>query len=223
MAATNTLPLAIGLPLRNEAALNELLQQLYDPHSTNFHRFLTPQEFTARFGPTEQDYQTVRSFAEGNGLTVVGTYPNRVVLDVEGCASNVEQAFHTTLQTYRHPKEPRDFFAPDTQPSVPANLPIADVEGLSDFRRPRPLSHPARPLTGKPLSGSGPSGWYMGNDFRNAYAPGTTLTGAGQAVGLLEFSDYYQVDITNYENAIGLTNYVPLKNVVVGHSAPSTA
>ena len=223
LAATNTLALAIGLPLRNEAVLNEFLQQLYDPHSTNFHRFLTPQEFTARFGPTEQDYQAVMRFAADNGFTIVGTYPNRVVLDVEGCASNVEPAFHTTLRTYRHPKEPRDFFAPDTPPSVPANLPVADVEGLSDFGRPHPLSHPTRPLTGKPLSGSGPSGWYMGNDFRNAYAPGTTLAGGGQAVGLLEFSDYYQVDITNYENIIGLTNYVPLKNVVVGHSTPSTA
>ena len=223
LAATNILSLAIGLPLRDKAILNELLQQLYDPYSTNFHQFLTPQEFTARFGPTDQDYQAVMRFAEGNGLTIVGTYPNRLVLDAEGCASNVMQAFHTTLRVYRHPKEPRDFFAPDIEPSVPANLPVANVEGLSDLARPHPLSHPAQPLTGKALSGSGPDGWYMGNDFRNAYVPGTTLTGAGQVVGLLEFSDYYQVDITNYQNTIGLTNYVPLKNVVVGHPAPSTA
>ena len=125
-AGDTNLSLTIGLPLRNEAALDELLRQLYDPGSTNFHKFLTPPEFTARFGPTEQDYQAVMKFAEANGLTVAGTHPNRVVLDVEGSASNIEQAFQITLRTYRHPTEARDFFAPDTEPSVPANLSVAD-------------------------------------------------------------------------------------------------
>ena len=55
LPATNQLSLAIGLPLRNEAQLDELLRQLYDPQSTNFHRYLTPPEFAARFGPTEED------------------------------------------------------------------------------------------------------------------------------------------------------------------------
>src|SRR5436305_3730859 len=118
LPATNNLHLAIGLPLRNKTALDEFLRQLSDPHSTNFHKFLTPPEFTSLFGPTEQDYQAAISFAEANGLTVADTHPNRVVLDVEGSASNVEQAFHVTLRTYQHPTEARDFFAPDAEPSV---------------------------------------------------------------------------------------------------------
>ena len=100
---------------------------------------LTPPEFTALFGPTEQDYQAVISFAEANGLTVADKHPNRVVLDVEGSASNVEQAFHVTLRTYQHPTEARDFFAPDAEPSVPANVAVVTVEGLSDYGLPRPL------------------------------------------------------------------------------------
>src|ERR1035437_3774572 len=67
LPATNNLYLAIGLPLRNHAALDALLQQLYDPASTNYHKFLDPQEFTVRFGPTEADYAAVRAFAEANG------------------------------------------------------------------------------------------------------------------------------------------------------------
>ena len=224
LSATNHLCLAIGLPLRNEAALNELLRQLYDPHSTNFHKFLAPPEFTARFGPTEQEYQAVIKFAEANGLTVAGTHPNRMVLDVEGSASNVEQAFHVTFRTYKHPTEARDFFAPVTEPSAPTNLSVVTVEGLSDYGLPKPLSHKADALKVRPLSfnGSGPNSEYAGNDFRNAYVPGTKLNGAGQSVGLLEFSDYYPVDITNYENTIGLANYIPLTNVVLSGGTPST-
>jgi hypothetical protein len=221
-AATN-LSLTIGLPLRDEAALNELLRQLYDPGSTNFHKFLTPPEFTARFGPTEQNYQAVIKFADANRLTVAGTHPNRVVLDVEGSASNIEQAFQITLRTYRHPTEARDFFAPDAEPSVPANLSVVTVEGLSDYGLPRPLLHKMDALKFQPLGGSGPGGNYAGSDFRNAYVPGTTLNGAGQSVGLLEFSAYFPADITKYENTIGLASYVPLKNVIIGSRAPSTA
>jgi hypothetical protein len=223
LPATNKLYLAIGLPLRNRAALDELLRQLYDPQSTDFHRFLTTPEFTARFGPTEQEYQAVIEFAGANGLTVAGTHPNRVVLEVEGSVSNVEQAFQVGLRTYRHPREARDFFAPDREPSAPTNLSVATVEGLSDYGLPKSLLHRIDPRKTRPLGGSGPSGYYAGNDFRNAYAAGTALNGAGQSVGLLEFSAYYQVDITNYENTIGLANYVPLKNVVIGHPTPSTA
>ena len=47
------LSLAIGLPLRNREALTNLLEQIYDPASTNYHHYLTPEEFTAQFGPTE--------------------------------------------------------------------------------------------------------------------------------------------------------------------------
>ena len=206
MPMRTNLSLALGLPLRNRAALDALLRQLQDPLSTNYHRYLTPEQFTERFGPTEREYETAIHFAQSNGFVVVGTHRNRVVLEVEASVGNIERAFRIGLRTYRHPTEPRNFFAPDTEPSVPTGVPVLDVEGLSDYARPRPLLRPARASVTKPLSGSGPSGYYAGNDFRKAYVPGTTLTGAGQAVGLLEFSAYYQSDITNYEDTIGLNH-----------------
>src|SRR5215471_18153462 len=91
LPATNVLSLTIGLPLQNQPALDELLRQLYDPASTNFHKFLTPPEFTARFGPSEEHYEAVIKFVERNGLAVVRRYPNRVVLDVEGSVRNLEE------------------------------------------------------------------------------------------------------------------------------------
>src|ERR1035438_10083576 len=43
LSATNRLHLAIGLPLRNQAALDKLLSEIYSPASTNYHRYLTPE------------------------------------------------------------------------------------------------------------------------------------------------------------------------------------
>src|SRR5438045_2203028 len=98
LPTTNRLNLAIGLPLRNQAALHSLLQQLYDPVSTNYHHYLTPEQFTERFGPTEQDYRTVRNFARANGLKVTTEHPNRLLLEVNGTVADIERVFHTTLR-----------------------------------------------------------------------------------------------------------------------------
>jgi hypothetical protein len=214
LPATNRLNLAIGLPLRNQAALKLLLHQLYDPASTNFHRYLTPEQFTARFGPAEADYQAVIDFARARSFTVTRTHANRVLLDVNAAVSDVEQAFHITLRTYRHPVEPRDFFAPDTDPSVPDALPVLDISGLSDYARPRPLLH-HRPAAaaGRPALGSGPDGSLLGGDFRQAYAPGAAA-GFGQMVGLFEMDGYDPNDIFAYEAQGGLPN-VPLQNVLI--------
>jgi subtilase family serine protease len=216
LPGTNELYLAIGLPLRNEEALDALLRELYDPASTNFHKFLTSQDFTARFGPSEQDYHEVMRFAEANGLRVVGTHSNRSVLDVRGSVASVEQAFQITLRTYRHPTESRQFYAPDTEPSVPANLRVGDMWGLTDYGLPRPLARTVDLSKGTALNynGSGPGGAYKGNDFRNAYAPGSSLNGAGQTAAVAEFDGYYASDISSYEAQCGYPN-VPLQNVLV--------
>ena len=217
-AATN-LSLALGLPLRNAAALDELLGQLYDPQSANFHKFLKPAEFTARFGPTEADYAAVKNFALTNGFTIIGTHPSRVVLDVRASAGNIDRAFQVTLRTYRHPHETRDFFAPDVAPSVAAALPILHIAGLNNYslRQPRSVLRPLTPRApAAPQGGSGPGGRYLGDDFRAAYVPGTPLTGSGQNVALLQFDGYYSNDIAAYISLAGLTNYpISLVNVAI--------
>ena len=61
------LDLSIGLPLRNREELNELLRQLSDPASPQYHHYLSPEEFAQRFGPTEADCQAGVAFAKSNG------------------------------------------------------------------------------------------------------------------------------------------------------------
>jgi subtilase family serine protease len=218
LPATKSLHLAIGLPLRNQEALTDLIQQLYDPASPHYHQYLTPEQFTEQFGPTEQDYQKVIAFAKRNGLTVTGTSANRVLLDVSGSVADIEKAFQVTMRTYRHPTEARDFFAPDTEPTVDAALPVVDIQGLSDFSRPHPKLVKRYVANAMPQNGSAPdgSGSYFGNDFRNAYVSGTTLTGAGQMVGLLEFDGFYSNDIVAYATAAGdgRTN-IPVQAVLI--------
>jgi len=215
LPAANRLNLAIGLPLRNTNALNKLLQDMYDPASPQFRHYLTPEQFTEKFGPTQQDYDAVMQFARSHGLEITVTHSNRVLLDVAGQVADIEKAFQITLRTYQHPTEARQFYAPDVEPSAVAGLKVLDISGLNNYSIPRPASHGASGKTGPvPAAGSGPSGSYMGKDFRNAYAPGVTLTGAGQMLGLVAINGFYTNDIKKYESMAGLPN-VPIQVVLL--------
>jgi uncharacterized repeat protein (TIGR01451 family) len=210
-----TMRLSISLPLRNQEALSDLIRQVSDPKSPNYGHYLTPAQFTDLFGPTEADYQKVVAFAQANKLEIVQKHPNRVILSVSGKAADIEKAFHVTLRTYPHPRENRTFFAPDTDPTVDSTLPILDVSGLDDYSIPHPNLH-MRTLAqaqASPAAGSGPGGSYQGTDFRKAYAPGATLTGSGQNVGLVQFDGFFASDIAAYKNQIGLGTGGP--NIVI--------
>jgi kumamolisin len=105
------------LPIRDQAGLDSFLQDVYSPSSPNYRHFLSVDEFTARFGPTQADYDAVIQFAETNGLTVVGTSRNRMNVDVAGSVANIEEAFHLKMGVYQHPSENRTYFGPDREPT----------------------------------------------------------------------------------------------------------
>ena len=150
-------------------------------------------------------------------MEVTATHPNRAVLSVRGRVAEIEKALHVTLRLYQHPTEARKFFSPDAEPSLDLTVPVLHISGLSDYDLPRPMMV-QKPVNltanAEPNAGSAPGGAYMGDDFRAAYVPGTSLSGAGQTVGLLQFDGFYPNDITAYENLTGRPN-VPITIVPI--------
>ena len=224
LPATNRLDLAIGLPLRNGAELTNFLRQLYDPASPNYRKYLTPEQFTERFGPSQEDYDKLKSFFTANGLKVSGTHPNRTLLDVNLSVADIKKFLHVNILVYQHPTEARTFYAPDQEPSIDLDLPILHVNGLDNYAVPHPMMRkvvpPGQAAAKGPLLGSGPGGTYFGYDFRDAYVPGVTLDGRGESLALVEYDAYFASDITDYEILAGLPR-VPLINVSVdGFTGP---
>src|SRR5271168_5224157 len=123
------LSLAFSLPLRNEA-------EIYEPQSPSYRQYLSVEEFTERFGPVESDYLAVMNFARANGLAVVDTAANRMVVDVEGPAASIESAFHVSLSLYQHPTEARTFYAPDREPTPDLDVALLHISGLDNFTLP---------------------------------------------------------------------------------------
>ena len=151
---------AIALPVRNEEQLDALIKHLYTPGDPLYHQYLRKGEFADRFGPTPDDYNAVIAFAQMHGLEVVGTHPNRVLLDVAGPAEKVEQAFGVRLMHYRA-GDGRVFHAPDVEPFLPASVSrlVSGIIGLDDAVQLHPNFVPAAKMPGSTPAqiGSGPN------------------------------------------------------------------
>lgn len=215
MLATQILRLDIVLPLREQAELEQLLQELYNPASSSFRNFLTVSEFTERFGPSQEDYDMVINFATAHGLKVVGGSRDGMDVQVEGSVANIEKAFNISLQIYEAPQKNRTFYAPDREPTVNLPFPLWHISGLDNYSIPHPLYKRRNPaLTGpQATTGSGPANSFLGSDMRAAYYGVTgkaALTGAGQHLGLLEFYGTNLTDLHKYFHSIGQTNIVPI-------------
>jgi subtilase family serine protease len=220
LSGTQTLSLDLVLPLSDPAGLDSFLADLYNPASPNFHHFLSVAEFTAKFGPTQADYDSVLAYAKANGLQVTGGSLDGMEVQVRGSVAAVEKAFHVKMQSY-----PRagggSFFAPDREPSTDMSVKLWHVSGLDNYSVPHALYQKrsdyaaehgvsAESLVSHATTGSGPSASFLGSDMRAAYYGGTALTGAGQNLGLFEFLGTDLADLTNYYKTTGQTNNVPI-------------
>ena len=203
---TQTLRIDIVLPLRDPAGLEKFLHEVYDPSSPSYRHFLTVPEFTARFGPTQEDYYAVIDYATANGFKVVGGSRDGMDVQVEGSVTSIEAAFNVSMGVYQHPTENRTFYAPDREPAVYLPFPLWHVSGLDNYSIPHPL-YQRRNLAVKSnaTTGSGPSASFLGSDMRAAYYEGTALTGTGQNIGLFEYYGYDISDLATYYKNAGQT------------------
>jgi subtilase family serine protease len=213
---------AIHLPLRDQGALTQLLHDLYDPQSTQYHRYLSVAEFIDRFAPTADDYDAVVAWVTAKGLTVTARTSNRRLLVVEGTVDTINRAFNVSVCYYKHPAESRTFYSPDREPTtLGLNVPLLQVTGMNNYVLPRSQ---LRHLAIANPAGSGLPSQFLPSDLRAAYYGNGPLTGAGQTIGILSFDGYLASDVQLYYSTTGMFSTVPISNVLVdGFSGACTS
>ena len=117
-----------------EGELVQLINEMHDKTSPNFRHWLTPQEIGDRFGPAQQDLDTIKSWLQSKGFTVHYIYETRMLMDFSGTAGMIREAFHTEIHSLevdgkRHWANMRD-------PQIPEALApaIVGVVSMHDFR-----------------------------------------------------------------------------------------
>ena len=221
LPGSQILQLDVVLPIRDQAGLDAFLFELQNSFAPNYNHYLTPAEFTERFGPTQENYDAVLRYAQVHGLAVVGGSRDGMEVQVKGPVAAIEAAFHVELLTYQHPTENRVFFAPDREPTTDLSFALWHISGLDNYSIPHPKfvrksdyarAHGMSPdkVDNHATTGSGPSKSFLGSDMRAAYYGGTSLNGSGQNLGLLEYLGTDLADLTTYYNNVHQTNSVPI-------------
>ncbi len=118
---------------QQEHALRTLLDNQQDKYSPNYHQWLTPEQYGKQFGPTDADLQVITTWLQSHGFQV-GTTKGRTVIEFSGSASQVQEAFHTTIHKYIVNGE--QHWANANDPSIPNALTpaVAGIDSLHNFK-----------------------------------------------------------------------------------------
>ena len=131
--------LTVVLRRSDPAGFAAYLDDVYDPRSPRFRRFLTARELSDRFGPSEADYAVVREWFERSGYTVTSDSANRMTFTVSSTRAAAATTLDVAIDDYALGE--RRFFANDRDPRLPGGIAhrVQAVIGLSDLARPRAL------------------------------------------------------------------------------------
>jgi len=200
-----------------EADLQALLTAQQDPTSTLYHKWLTPDEFGARFGLADADIAKVQSWLEQHGLTVESVSRSKNRISFSGTVAQVEAAFGTEMHYYHVNGETH--FAPSRDVSVPRALSpvVLTVANLSTFRPKPHIRFPGPTSALSPDFTSSQSGNHFLTpkdvatiyDINPAYKAG--YNGTGQSIAVVGQSDIVMTDIENFQTAAGFTVKDPVK------------
>ena len=213
--------LTIALVLKGQAGADAAIAALNDPHSPQYHHFLSPEEYARRFGAGSATVASVVAALRADGLRVPSATAQAGLLTAQGTVATLEALFGVQLGDYCDAHGQR-YIAPDSAPHIPASLAgVAGVLGLDtrSVMRTGSMFHPQRPQVSG-VAGYGPPELRRAYDLEPLYTAG--LDGANQTVALPEIDQFRKSDTQSYDQTFGLhTGSITVTPVAGGASSSS--
>jgi len=223
--------LTFAFAASRQSELTALLDDLQNPFSPSFHRWLTPEQFADRFGLSQNDLNKVVAWLEGQGFTVTWKARSRTWVSFSGTASQVQTAFQTEIHNFSF--HDATYYANATEPSVPSALAgvVLAIHGLDNYPlKPggvvRKVSAGLTPAFTSYISGNtyvAPGDFAVIYDLNSLYSAG--IDGTGQSIAVMGQTDLYSdpsanSDITAFRNAAGLPPNSPQVVLIPGATDP---
>ena len=137
---------------RDKAGFDDLVRQMYDRNSPNYHHWLTLNEYKARFAPTAGDLAVVRQHLAADNLHVVASDKFNHYVTARGTVADVQRA--AGVQLNRVSMNGEVHRVPNSEAVIPgaAGKLVSAVQGLSDLKYQNHAVRPIDPDTGKPVA-----------------------------------------------------------------------
>jgi Pro-kumamolisin, activation domain/Bacterial Ig-like domain (group 3) len=201
--------------------LRRIIDEQQDKKTTNYHQWVTPEEFGNAFGAHDDDIQQVSAWLAKQGFKVENVTKGKRVIQFSGTSGQVEHAFQTSMHTYEFKGETHA--SNSTEISVPEALApvIAGVNGLHNFFRKshmvgaQKISDLQDYLRLGPAYTSSSSVHYVGpSDFATIYntAPllAAGINGTGQTIAVVGRTDILMSDVQTYRQLFNLPPNDPI-------------
>jgi len=144
--------LVLSRSAEQTAALNKLMGEQLDKSSTNYHKWLTPEQFGKLFGPADSDIAAVVAWLQAHGFKVEEVSSGRTNIAFSGTVRQVEQAFHTPIHSFD--AMGRRFYSNTGNPRIPSVLaPVVSGVAHLNTLEPRPHLAASRPGVFDPQAG----------------------------------------------------------------------
>lgn len=199
-----------------EAALRQLLEQQQDKSSPNFHKWLTPEQFGQQFGPSDHDVRAVTDWLESHGFQVNYVAKGLSVIEFSGKASQVQEAFHTTIHKYF--VNGKEHLANASDPQIPTalTLVVAGIATLHNFLKKPQLSVSEHHMIARATSDRrpfvtlangqhalGPADYAVIYNINPLYTAG--INGGGTTIAVVGRSNFNLQDVRDFRNVFGLS------------------
>jgi pseudomonalisin len=202
---------SITLGVRHQDELEALLVGQQQPASPQYHRWLSPQEFAARFAPSAEEYEALAEWLEREGFAVQ-RWENRLRVDFSGTVVSLERTFGVRMNYYRNAS--RTDVANENAPLLPIQFADSvEFMRLSTFPLAKPLVRVS--TTGGAVNVMAP------RDLRTAYNAlpvlDRNIDGTGQIVAVVARSDYNDSDVSSFQQQFGDQLPLPTKVFPAGN------
>jgi len=113
-----------------QADLDNLIARQQQATAPEYHKWLTPREFGARFGASQEDIAKITAWLESHGFQVRSVLNNACMIDFAATAGQVRDTFHTELHYFNI--RGGKYLANVKDPQIPAALApvVAGIKGL---------------------------------------------------------------------------------------------
>jgi subtilase family serine protease len=228
LSATNPgdeITVVLTLSLGDSQGAADFVRHVSTPGDPLYRKYITAQEFAARYGANQADFAAVKAWANANGLKISHEGYARTILAVQATVARFQTLFKTQLKNYRSP-DGEEFFSASVEPTIPNEISakIAGVIGLTSSRQYAPLykvgkvlGENAEAVYHPDSGGTGPGGAYSASDLRSAYSIPSLGKLTPQTVAVFEQGGFYHSDVKTYlekmnlpmpkVTAIGLNGY----------------
>jgi subtilase family serine protease len=200
-----------------EQAFQQLLRDQHDPKSTQYHKWLSPQQLGAEYGGDADVLDEVSAWLSSHGLKINSISNDRTVIDFSGTVGALSAAFSSTFHYFD--SEGGELISITTEPHISPEIAskIKFIAGLSTVPiRPGGVVVNASPdytyncTTGCEHAVS-PADFAVIYGLNSVYGSG--ITGSGQTIAVVGFSRVADSDIESFQQVGGLVVQDPVERI----------